>query len=281
MSAPSPTRSSPRRVALLATLALASACGGGTTAGTTSPAGAGASDAEWRALAAPRPDPLAGAARVTLGEVQILGTVPWHIPADLGAPLALQELVAAGLLRRRDVGYVERRRFAEAAQAERLGTPRPGGAPRAGVSPGPELVATAVWSPVLGTGHLDVRLVNAANGTVVATHQSSAPGDADPTSVARTVVSGILAALDDLGRRPGWTDPVAGTAPAAYRSAGVPAAAAEAFFRGLAAEERWNWEGARIGYQAALDQGGPGFVEAAAALARAARLRNGGTLGVG
>jgi hypothetical protein len=47
---------------------------------------------------------------------------------------------------------------------------------------------------------------------------------------------------------------------------------------GLEAEERWDWEGARRGYQAAL-AAAPGFLEAEAALARAARLRNGGTLG--
>jgi hypothetical protein len=203
------------------------------------------------------------------------------MPAGLEASLALQELVAAGLLRRQDIRYVERRRFAAAAEAERLGTPRPAGAPAAGVSPGPELVVSAAWSPVLGTGRLDIRLVDAQSGSVVATHRSATPSDADPTSVARTVVSGLLAALDELGRRPAWNDPATDAAPATYQSAGVPATAAEAFFRGLAAEERWNWEGARGGYQAAVAQGGPGFVEAAAALARAARLRNGGTLGGG
>ena len=51
-----------------------------------------------------------------------------------------------------------------------------------------------------------------------------------------------------------------------------------AFFAGLASEEVWDWEGARAGYQAAeaLDAG---FFEANVALARAARLRSGGTLG--
>ena len=55
--------------------------------------------------------------------------------------------------------------------------------------------------------------------------------------------------------------------------------ALQSFLRGLAAEESWDWEGARRGYQAAASD--PGFFEAPAALARAARLRLGGTLGEG
>lgn len=282
MSAPRPAP--PTVLRTLAPLALALAWGCGGSPPSSGPAAATpvrASDAEWRALATPRPAPLAGAVRVSVGDIEINGSIAWSTPADLAAPLALQELVAAGLLRRQDVQYVERRRFAAAAEADRLGRPRPAGAPAAGVSPGAELVANAVWSPVLGTGRLDVRLVDAATGGVVMTHAATLPVDADAASVARTLVAGVLAALEGEGRRPPWSDPSPSAAPASYQPAGVPASAVQAFFRGLAAEERWDWEGARVEYQAAVAQGGAEFVEANAALARTARLRNGGTLGVG
>ena len=282
MSAPRTTLPKAHRATTLFALALATACGGGApSAGPVAPAPERASDAEWRALATPRPAPLEGAVRVSVGEVEINGSVSWATPPGVEPPLALEELVAAGLLRRQDVHFVERRRFAEAAEAERLGRARPAGAPAAGISPGTELVLNAVWSPVLGTGRLDVRLVNAASGSVVLTRSATVPADADAVSVARSVLAGALAALAEEGRRPSWSDPNPAAAPPTYQPAGVPAAATQAFLRGLAAEERWNWEGARIGYQAALTLGGPGFVEATAALARAARLRNGGTLGGG
>lgn len=282
MSAPRPTLPRVHRAIALSALALATACGGSApSAGRAAPAPERASDAEWRALATPRPAPLPGAARVSVGEIEINGSVPWSTPAGLEPPLALQELVAAGLLRRQDVHYVERRRFAEAAEAERLGRPRPAGAPAAGVSPGAEFVVRAVWSPVLGTGRLDVHVLDAATGSVVTTHSATVPADADAASVARTVVAGVLAALDDEGRRPAWSDPSPSAAPMTYQPAGMSASALQAFFTGLAAEERWNWEGARVAYQAAAALGGAGFVEATAALARTARLRNGGTLGGG
>jgi hypothetical protein len=216
---------------------------------------------------------------VALGDFEVNGEVAWTLPRGVTPHLAVEELAAAGLLRRQDVRFVERRRFAEAAEAERQGRQRPPGAPAAGVAPRLDFLAMAVWSPLMGSGYLDIRLTDPATGAVVATGRTETPPDADATSLARAVVAGVLAALDEVGRRPAWTDPVAAAAPATYRAAGVPSAAVEAFLRGLAAEERWNWEGARVGYQAAVAQGGTGFVEAEAALARAARLRNGGTLG--
>lgn len=282
MSAPHATVQRSHRIVMLSALAMAAACGGtAPSAGPPTPTPDRASEAEWHALATQRPTPVQGAVRVSVGEIEINGSVPWPTPTGVEAPLALEELVAAGLLRRQDVSYVERRRFAEAAEAERLGRPRPAGAPAAGVSPGPEFVVSAVWSPVLGTGRLDVRLVDAASGSVAVAHSATVPADADPASVARTVVAGVLAALGEKGRLPPWADPVPSAAPTTYQPSGVSAAAAQAFFRGLAAEERWNWEGARVAYQAAAALGGAGFVEATAALARAARLRNGGTLGSG
>ncbi len=135
-------------------------------------------------------------------------------------------------------------------------------------------------SPVgLDSALVDLRLADAQTGSVVATWRGATPSDADAVSVARRVVSGTLAALEKLGERPSWQDPDPAAAPPGYRPSGVPDAAVTAFFRGLAAEETWSWERARVGYQGALTASGTSFVEAAAALARTARLRNGGTLG--
>ena len=63
----------------------------------------------------------------------------------------------------------------------------------------------------------------------------------------------------------------------AYQPSEISIQDVERFLRGLAAEELWNWEGARRSYEAATAS--PGFLEAEAALARTARLRTGGTLG--
>lgn len=263
-----------------ALLALA-ACGGGAGgSGTTaSPAVTPATDAEWRSLALPRPEPLPEAPRVALDAFEIEGTTPWAPPAGMTRSLAVGELVATGLLRRQDVHFVERRRFAAAAERERRGEPRPAGAPAAGVSPGARYTARASWSHYGAGASLDVRVLETQTGAVVAAWRAPTPTDADPVSLARLSVGGILAALDDLGVRPTWQDPVPGAATTVWAPSGVPGEAAAAFFQGLAAEEAWRWEPARVGYQRAVSEGGNGFPEAAAALARTARLRNGGTLG--
>ena len=279
-SRPSSSRrsSSVRAATTLAAAALVAACAGGGSgpAGTAGPDRAGA--AEWEALATPRPTPLAGAARVSVGEIRILASGLTAPEGGVGLALGLQELVSVGLIRRRDVHFVERRRFAEAAARERAGGGRPAGAPAAGVSPGVEYVATAAWASVgLDSAYVDVRLAEAATGDVVATWRGATANDADVVAVGRRVVVGILGALDELGRRPAWSDPVAAAAPASYGPSGVPPEAAAAFFRGLAAEEEWAWERARVAYQRAAEA--RDFPEAAAALARAARLRTGGTLG--
>lgn len=262
-----PFRSHP---AALAVLLAVSACGGG-----TSMAGSDvATEAAWRALREPRPDPLAGAPRVTLGEVQLAGAFPWDAPRTVNASLGLSELVVAGLLRRRDVLFVERRRFAAAAEAERLGARR-SGQPPAGVSQSAEFSAQVVWTPLGPAGSsLDVRIVRLQSGTVEGATRVQVADETDPVAVARTIVSGITAALDEMGRLPRWDDPLAG---ANVRGAsGVSHRALTDFLRGLAAEEVWRWEEARRGYQAAAAE--PGFHEARTVLARAARLRLGGTL---
>jgi hypothetical protein len=215
-----------------------------------------------------------------LTEVQILGSDPWDLSAPVDLPLGLTELAAAGLLRRRDVQYVERRRFAAAVERERRGEPRAAGAPKAGESPGAEYILSAAWIRLgLDSAHLELRLTDAQSGDVVKTWRAATANDADPTAVARTIVGSLLSALKQMNRLPSWSDPVPDAAPSTYRSTSIPKSAVEAFFRGLAAEDQWDWEGARRGYQAALSQGGSSFVEARAALARAARLRLGGTLG--
>lgn len=255
-------------------------CAGGTAGPAPSPHMGRASDAEWRALATPRPRPLDGAARVSVTQIQILGTAPWKLTAPIGTPLGITELVAAGLLRRRDVQYVERRRFAAAVERERRGEARPAGAPRAGKSPGAQYILSAAWIRLgLDSAHVELRLTDAQSGGVVKAWQARTANDADPTAVARTIVGSLLGALKQMNHLPSWTDPVSDAAPSTYRATSVPTSAVDAFFRGVAAEDHWNWDEARRDYQAALSDAGGSFVEARAALARTARLRLGGTLG--
>ena len=242
------------------------------------PASAPATEAEWRALALPRPEPLQGAPRVTFAGLELNGPSPWSYTAPVSAELGVSELVAAGLLRRPDLAFVERRRFTVEAEAERLGRPRRPGAPPLGVSPGSELTSRAIWLP-LGAGQavLEVRLTSAATSAIVGSHRVAVPADPDMVGTARAIVGATLVALAEMGRLPTWTDPVPQAAPRTYASSGIPSEAVERFLRGLAAEELWNWEEARRSYEAAAATAG--FVEAEAALARTARLRTGGTLG--
>lgn len=241
-----------------------------------------ASESEWRALAAPRPEALPGAARVAVSDIQLVGDVAWGEAADVlvgveGEEIAIAELVNAGLLRRRDVHFVERRRFTIAAAAERRGDRRPPGAPPAGVSPVTDLIATAAWLSLMpGEGSVEARLADPSSGAIQASARVLVAGEAHPVTVARSIVAALLDALEAAGRLPAWTDPVAG-ANGTIEGNDIAAAAVSSFLEGLAAEERYDWEAARRGYQAALDQ--QGFFEAAAALARTARLRLGGTLG--
>jgi len=267
-----------RRLAAATVALVLTACGGYTGGTPAGPAATNASEAEWRALAQPSPVPLDGAARISLAEVDLIADDPWGLSSPVSVSLGLSELVAAGLVRRRDVQFVERRRFAAAAEAERRGTARRG-APPAGVSPGPELRLGVRWASFgLATAYLEMRLTDSESGSVVSTWRTETPSDPDPAGLARVIVGSLLGGLEDLGRLPAWTDLLADAAPRSFTSTAVPSTAVESFLSGLAAEERWDWEGARRGYQAALAVDGA-FFEASAALARTARLRLGGTLG--
>jgi hypothetical protein len=270
----SKTYSQRRGTSLL--VAAASLVGGCATAGTVE--APPATEAEWRALAVPRPVPVPGAVRLALSGIELAADPPWALATPVSASLGLSELVIAGLLRRADIRLVERRRFAAAVEAERSGRSRTAGTPPAGMSEGPELLASLVWVPLAaGEASLEVRLSTMASGAVTATRRVVLPLDADPVAIARQAVSAIVAALSEAGRLPDWEDPLAAAAPAAFTPSGVPRRAVEHFLAGLAAEEAWRWERARESYQAAA--GSVGFFEASAALARTARLRLGGTLG--
>lgn len=261
------------RIAVLGVALCAAACGGGGVRGSPS-----ATDAEWQALASPRPSSLPGAARLSLADVQLAASPPWPAAAPVPPALGLSELITTGLLRRSDVHLVERRRFAAAAQAERSGTTRPAGAPAVGVSPGAQVLATLVWIPLGGErASWEVRLTDTETGTVVGSDRVAVPADGDPVGLARAAVGAILGVLDRLGRLPAWDDPVPSAAPRAYAPSDVSSEALTSFLQGLAAEEAWRWEFARVGYQAARRSAG--FFEATVALARTARLRTGGTLG--
>jgi hypothetical protein len=265
-----------RRLSSAGAAVTAAACAAAAAGPAAGSAELPASAAEWRALALPRPEPLDGAVRISLSGVELPAPSPWLMRSTVAPDLALSELVIAGLLRRRDVELVERRRFNAAVDAERAGTPRPAGAPPVGISRGAEMAATVVWLPVGAQASLEVRLVRPQTGAVAASRRRMIPADADPVAAARAIVATILEALDALGQRPAWNDPVPDSAPPEYRPSTVPAGAVERFLQGLAAEERWNWEAALRSYEAAAR---PGFIEAEAALARTARLRTGGTLG--
>lgn len=257
---------------LLAPVALAGCAGASSDPDEAAPVPDAATEAEWRALATPRPEPLDGAPRVGLATVEILSTPSWTLPAGMSPGTAVTELAAAALLERRDVRFVERRRFARAAEAERRGEPRPSGAPPAGVSPGAELLGAGTWvAPGTGSAWLELRLTDVATGGVVATGRTETAVDADPVALARALVASLEEALAEGGRLP------AVAAPRPPEGVPPPTATA-AFLRGLAAEERWSWEEARRSYRSALEGAGA-FPEARAALARTARLRTGGTLG--
>lgn len=235
-----------------------------------------ASEAEWRALSVPRPDPLPGAPRVTVSGIDFLGSFPWSAPGTVTPALGVEELVAAGLLRRRDVRFVERRRFSAAVESVRRGIRRPPGAPPPGVSQSAEFMTTAAWIPTAsGQATVEVRLAVLQTGGMAGATRVIVPDDADPVTLARAIVDGLLSILEDLDRLPTWVDPL--RPPADAPSEHVSADALRSFFAGLASEEVWEWEGARRGYQAAAAD--PAFHEASTALARAARLRLGGTLG--
>ncbi len=222
---------------------------------------------------------------MTVSDLRLLGSGSWSESAEGVSPsVGLQELVSVGLLRRRDVHFVERRRFAAAADRERRGEARPEGAPPIGRSPGADLILTGSWfAQGADSAVLELRLTGAETGEVVRSWRTATPADADLPSLARTATGGLLRALGAMGRLPEWDDPLAGTgvepAPPAYRSAGIPTPAVGAYLRGVRAVDGYQWEAARRAFQRALEIAGEGFFEADVALARAARLRAGETLG--
>ena len=271
--APRRIRSPDARAAAILVLFTATGCAGSAAGG-----GDAWSDAEWRTIHEPRPEPLPGAATVTVAEVSFLDEPAWPATAPVAAELGVAELVTANLLRRRDVHFVERRRFAAAAAAERRGLPRPPGRPPAGVSPGADLGIGATWIPVSAAGAaVEVRLVELESGEVPVATRLEVSRSVDPVTLARAVVAEALGLLDELERRPSWSDPLGGVANVGEAS-GVSDEALVHFLRGLDAEETWRWEEARRGYQQALSVD-PDFYEARVALRRTARLRLGGTLG--
>jgi TolB-like protein len=230
----------------------------------------------WEELEEPRPDPLPAAPRVTVSSVLLLSP-PWTAES-ISASLGIQELVTAELLRRRDVEFVERRRFTAALERERLGPPRPAHAPPVGESPGVDLVLTGSWARSGDSAYVDMRLAEAETGEVVATFRRATPPTPDPTALARTITGGLLDTLGSMNRLPAWDDPRKGAAFSIYRASGIPLAAVQAFWEGVAAEDRYDWDAALKAYLEASEAGGDAFFEPRVALKRTARLRAGGSL---
>ena len=195
----------PNRLATLVAIVMSSACAGATAAGPSRVA----TESEWRVLAQPRPTLLDGAPRVSVAEVEFLGAYPWTASGTVSAALGVEELVVTNLLRRRDVRFVDRRRFSAAADAERRGVARAPGQPPAGVSTSAEFAVTAVWV-TLGPGQesVEVRLAGMATGDVVGATRVSVEG-ARPLALSRAIVRGILTVLNELDRLPTWDDPLA------------------------------------------------------------------------
>lgn len=265
--------------ATAASIVLAACAGAG---GASTAASPGATpEGVWSSLNRPRPAPLPGAVRITVSNLLLLHR-PWSLQGPVTPAIAMEELVASGLLRRSDVEFVERRRFSLAAERERRGQPAPRGAPSVGVSPGAEFILTGTWAASgPDSAALDLRLTDAETGDVVTAWRTMTPTTADPVSVARSINGGLLRALDEMGRLPAWTDPDPGSAPSAHQPTSITMTAVTSFLEGVAAEDAYRWEEARWAYQAALDIGGRGFFEPDVALARVARIRAGGTLGAG
>ena len=269
------TRVGHRLRVVAAVLAVGVVIGGCASAGRVSPTPL--TIEEWTALATPRPEARPSAAHVSIGGIEIVGDLGWPPGADTSLEFVVEELVAAGLLRRGDVRFVERRRFTRAARLERMGAERPAGAPPVGVSAPADFLASATWiSFSAERSTIEVRLANSTTGGIAASTRIELEHQATVLDVSRGVVGGVLEALDRLGRLPRWEDPLAGS-DGTTGSVEVEQEALLAFAAGLAAEDAFQWERARMGYQSALRD--ERFHEAGVALARTARLRLGGTLG--
>jgi hypothetical protein len=262
---------------------MAAALAGGCVAGGGAPSSTPiAPESVWRVLNQPRPELLASAPRVSVTELILLDPT-WAPESPVTSSIGLHELVAAGLIRRRDVQFVERRRFVAAVGRETQGLPRLRNSSAPGISPGAELQLAGSWTPSGDAATLDLRLVVVETGAALAGWRTTTPQGVDPTSVARAIVGSTVSALRGLKRLPLWDDPLANgawdPAPQTYTPSGVSDEAVQAFFRGVQAEDRFDWEGARRAYQEAMEMSDDSFFEPDVALARVARLRAGGTLG--
>lgn len=274
------THSTGLRATVLGAAVLAGACvsGGGPPSSVMI-----APESTWRTLNRPRPQPLADAPRISVTELAVI-VEGWPGESAVPPSLGLQELVAAGLIRRRDVEFVERRRFVAAVEREARGLPPLPHSPPPGVSPGAEFQLAGSWIPAGDSATLALRLVDVETGGVVTAWRVTTPQGVDPTGLARVVVGSTVTALRGLGRLAVWSDPLQSRvdpAPSTVTPSGVTAEAVAAFFRGIAAEDRFDWEAARRAFQRAMEIEGDAFFEPDVALGRVARLRAGGTLGAG
>ncbi len=260
------------RVAHISALALFAACGGGPSVGTPAPA----TDTEWRALRTPAPRALPGAPSVTVLDVTVTGGWAGEVPSGTTLSIGVSELVTAGLMRRQDIDFVERRRFTPAAEAERQGRARPASAPPPGVSRSVDFAVQAAWlAATPGRSSAEVQLVNPTTGVVVGGTRREFDGPVDPVTLGRAIVSAVVELVDAETDRPEWSDPMPPVMNAGGPS-GVADRAVTSLLAAVAAEDRWQWEAARRGYQAAAAD--PDFFEAGILLGRTARLRLGGTL---
>ena len=240
--------------------------------------GSGSGSSDWESIAAPRPSPLDGAPRVMVRNIEVEGGAE-DPGATVSLPETLEELIGAGLLRRRDVHFQERRRFLEAVRNEEAGVPRPRGAPPIGTSAGTEVLLSGTWR--VDRAQVALRLVDVETSEIIRSGVAEVPLDAEAVSVARVMVGWMTQMLEEQGRIPAWDDPIPASAPPSYIHADVPPLALEHFRRGVEAEDGYDWEGARVAYQAASEISHGRFFEADVALARVGRMRSGGTLGDG
>lgn len=258
-------------LALIAMGVVVAGCGGGAALERTDVA----TEAEWRALRTPAIEPLPGAPAVTVYEASLVGRWPDPVPSGVSLGIGVSELVTAGLMRRRDVAFVERRRFTPAAEAERQGIRRAPGTPAAGVSPPLDFAIQSSWVDAGGgRSTAEVQLLDPGTGQVLAGTRVEFGAQLDPVTLARAIVRASLDLLDGETSRPAWTDPA--PLPNVGEGSGVESAAIDALFSAVAAEDRWRWDAARRGFVAAAAD--PAFLEASILLGRTARLRLGGTL---
>ena len=202
----------------------------------------------------------------------------WALP-EAGSALALTELVSAGLLERRDVNFIERRRFTPAAERQRRGLPAPAAEPPVGTSPGAEwmLHITVVTNPAV-PGAVDLRLVHVESGANRAGWRVAVPAQADLVGISRLVVGSLMLKLDELSLGV-ERDPTAPTPSDTYAGSPVSGSATTAFLNGVRWGDLYRWDLARASYESALLLAGGNFPEADVALRREARLRAGGSLG--